>query len=83
VKTETGYTEPDRDSFTDIGVLCRGICGVNLSVGYRDEHGWFERLSIREWKNTLELCREWLSGNRFPRFAQPPRTYESRFGLWF
>lgn len=72
----TGYTEPDRYSFTDISTLCapRGnttrMCGVNLSVGYYDEHTADEYLVIREWTHTLAMARQWLSGSILPKFRR-------------
>ena len=68
VKEKTGYSEPDRSSRTDIVILCRKIAGVNLSIGYYDEHKAGEYLKIEEWENTLELCRKWLSEKDLPRF---------------
>jgi hypothetical protein len=64
----TGYIEPDRYSYTDIVTLCREITGVNLSVGYRNEHSYKESLVLDEWLNTLNLCRRWLSEESLPRF---------------
>lgn len=64
----TGYEEPDRFSYTDIVTLCRDITGVNLSVGYYNEHSHQECLYVEEWHNTLELCRRWLSEPELPRF---------------
>lgn len=61
IATETGYTEPDRNSFTDIVTLCTEITGVNLSIGYRNEHTSSECLHLREWQTTLDLCRRWLA----------------------
>ncbi|MBW4488275.1 MAG: hypothetical protein KME12_10850 [Trichocoleus desertorum ATA4-8-CV12] len=68
VQGMTGYTEPDRFSYTDIVTLCREITGVNLSVGYRYEHSHKESLSVDEWLNTLNICRRWLSKEALPRF---------------
>lgn len=66
----TGYSEPDRASYTDIVTLCRNICGVNLSVGYRNEHTENEYLIVDEWLNTLDICRKWLSAPALPRFGR-------------
>jgi len=68
IEHTTGYTEPDQFSYTDIVTLCREIAGVNLSVGYRNEHSCNESLSIDEWQNTLNLCRKWLSEKELPSF---------------
>ena len=49
-----GYRDAGRSSATDIVALCRDICGVNLSVGYANEHSAQETLSIPRWLATLE-----------------------------
>lgn len=69
VSQKTGYSEPDRLSYTDIVTLCRDICGVNLSIGYYNEHRADEYLVIDEWVNTLNICRKWLSESEMPRFS--------------
>ena len=66
----TGYSEPDRSAFTDIVALCRDICGVNLSIGYHNEHSKDEYLVIDEWVNTLNICRKWLSESELPPFSR-------------
>ncbi len=46
---------------TDLQVLCRHVCGVNVGVGY---HGWHksgETLVLAEWENTLVELSEWLA----------------------
>lgn len=68
VKGETGYT-PEDGSYTDIRVLCKGICGVNMSVGYYNEHTSEEKLVYNQWFNTLATARAWLSKPDLPRFA--------------
>lgn len=60
IKKTTGYSEPDRFSFTDICTLCDKICGVNLSVGYYCEHSKDERINPAEWMNTLNIARKLL-----------------------
>jgi len=68
VQKTTGYSEPDKYSSTDIKTICRDICGVNLSIGYYNEHSSEEYLVIKEWENTLILLREWLSLEDLPLF---------------
>ncbi|HPE68855.1 MAG TPA: hypothetical protein P5560_09170 [Thermotogota bacterium] len=68
VSKETSYTEPDRLSCTDIKTLCRDVCGVNLSVGYQNEHYEDEILVLDDWEHTLQLCQRWLSNKELPRF---------------
>lgn len=67
---ETGYSEPDPYSYTDIVSLCRRITGVNLSIGYYDEHSENERLVVSEWLHTLEKSRRWLAKDHLPLFLR-------------
>ncbi len=67
IKSSTGYTEPDRESRTDIVALCRDICGVNFSTGSYGEHTQDERINIREWENTLQMVKKILD-SKLPRF---------------
>jgi len=60
IEKETGFTEADRASSTDITVLCDKICGANLSVGYYYEHRIRECLVYKEWENTLNIARKML-----------------------
>ena len=73
VAEKTGYTEPERRATTDIVSLCRKIAGVNLSVGYHNEHHENEYLNIAEWGHTLDVVKDWLSELNLERFALPPR----------
>ena len=71
IKEETGYTNAGKGSFTDIVTLCKNLkscCGVNLSVGYYDEHSSTETLNIEEWRNTLKIAEKMLAKQlkRFP-----------------
>jgi len=69
---ETGYTNAGSGSFTDIVTLCdnsRSCCGVNLSVGYYDEHCKDETLNIEEWNNTLAIAKKML-GKQLKRFLK-------------
>ena len=68
---KTHFSEPDRMRSTDIVHLCRDICGVNLSCGYYREHTAAEYLVKAEWRNTLELLRNWLSEDDIPKFPLP------------
>lgn len=68
VERETGYERAEGSGKTDIMVLCRDVCGVNLSVGYYDEHRGEERLVISEWERTLGVVRSLLEKDlkRYP-----------------
>ncbi len=65
-------------SFTDICILCRDICGVNLSVGYYNEHSAQERINIHEWYNTFILAKHWLE-NPMPKFILTENSRYSKF----
>ena len=70
VESKTGFAEPDRSSSTDIRVLCKKICGVNLSCGYHNEHHEDEYIVTSEWLGTLALLRKWLAEDDLPKFPR-------------
>lgn len=49
-------------TFSDISTICPawGIAGVNLSVGYKDEHSFCERLYTAPLMNTIERVKKML-----------------------
>ena len=61
-------------SFTDICELCPqwGIAGVNLSVGYRDEHTTSEILFVGQMFSTIEKVKKMLSVEDIPEFKYIP-----------
>ena len=61
IEEATGYLRADNRSSTDIRVLCKRICGVNLSVGYYNEHTEEEYLVLDEWYRTLTLLEKMLA----------------------
>ncbi len=60
VQTKTGYYDAGSTARTDIVALCQKICGVNLSIGYYDEHTPAETLNFLEWHKTLNIAYELL-----------------------
>ena len=52
--------------------ICGEVCGVNLSVGYYDEHKPEERVCLAEWQHTLDVVRGMLAKPlaRFPLAKQ-------------
>lgn len=64
-----GFSEPDRKSFTDICVLSKDICGVNLSCGYENEHTQAEHVDIGVWTRNFNIFSSWLS-KPLPRFER-------------
>jgi hypothetical protein len=79
IKKETGYIEPDRYSYTDIVTLCKKATGVNLSVGYRNEHTKDEIIDYHQWLHTLQVSRRWLSKPQ-PKFIITDRLDYADFG---
>jgi hypothetical protein len=72
IAKETSFIEPDLFSFTDIAVLCESVCGVNLSVGYYNEHTSRETINYKEWLNTLRITKLLLSKS-LPKFSLFPK----------
>lgn len=69
-------------SFSDISVICPAwkIAGVNLSVGYRDEHSIAEVLFVGHLLNTIDKVCNMLQEKTIPYFEYIPAKYEN---LWF
>lgn len=65
IENVLGFTDSKAKGGTDLAVLCRRICGVNLGVGYRYHHTAKEGLVLSAWENTLIKLREYLA---------PPQT---------
>lgn len=53
---------------TDIKYIAKDICGVNLSVGYYNEHTTDEFLVLKQFEHTLRITRDWLSQPNLPKF---------------
>ena len=67
IKKNTGYEDAGQTSRTDIITLCRRICGVNLSIGYYNEHTPDEYLVFDEWYHTYSTVCKMLEKNQ-PEF---------------
>lgn len=57
-------------SFSDISFICPtwGIAGVNLSVGYENEHSYIETLHIEPLLSTIEKVKRMLRERDIPEF---------------
>lgn len=60
VERSTGFVLARGSGKTDIGTLCTKACGVNLSIGYYDEHNPTERLCYKEWLRTYNIVKRML-----------------------
>lgn len=72
VKKEMDY-DPKPGRSSDIKILCDTVCGVNLCIGYYNEHSSAEYLDQEEWAKTLHRCHAWLKEKEIPlpRFERP------------
>jgi hypothetical protein len=68
-------------TFSDISFLCPAWerCGVNLSVGYQNEHSYNETLHIPTLYNTIEKVKEMLTVDAIPDFEY----IEIEYRRWF
>ena len=67
-------------SFTDISELCPawGVAGVNLSVGYRDEHSELEILFVGQLLDTIDKVKKMLNQvKNAPIFKYIPSPYRT------
>lgn len=62
-----GFTDGKAKGGTDLQVLCRDICGVNIGIGYHRCHCAGEQLNVSEWENTLTRLSVFLQQPQ-PRF---------------
>ena len=80
-----GFTE-NWGTFSDISVLMPAwkICGVNLSVGYEDEHSTSEILRVKPLFDTIAKVRKMLMVKDIPTFEfkeLKARWYESFYNI--
>lgn len=70
-------------SFTDICELCPSwkIAGVNLSIGYRDEHTTSEILFVGQMLQTIEKVKKMLTQEDIPSFEFIP--YYSSYSSYY
>lgn len=64
---QTGYIKATGSS-SDISVLCRDICGVNISIGYKNEHYHNECLVMDWWDRTVSTIQNMLIKDSLPKF---------------
>ncbi len=66
---QTGFKNA-KGTLTDICYLCKSMCGVNISVGYYNEHTGNEILVMDQWLRTANVAELWLSQGNLPKFDQ-------------
>ena len=64
-----GFLEKE-GSYSDISFLMPAwqVCGVNLSVGYEDEHSYTEHLDVNALFRTIKLVTNMLTQEKIPHF---------------
>lgn len=80
--TEFGFIEA-RGSFSDISILMPNwqICGVNLSIGYMNEHMHIETLDVSALMATVEKVKTMLQVRDIPHFEFIEQL-QSRLSAW-
>lgn len=78
-----GFTEA-YGSFSDICEFCPewGVAGVNLSIGYQDEHSYQELLYTAPMLATIEKVKKMLSEEDIPFFKYIPSPYAWNWKTW-
>lgn len=61
IEIQTGFELVKDSGRTDICVLCKKICGVNVSVGYGKEHRPEEYLDYKDWLNSYRMVEKMLA----------------------
>lgn len=64
-------------TFSDISMLCPAweVCGVNLSVGYQNEHTRYENLNIKALEDTIKKVKNMLNAKDIPTFEYEEEPY--------
>jgi hypothetical protein len=72
-------------TFTDISIICPvwKIAGVNLSVGYEDEHSKGEHLFVRHFYNTIEKVKKMLEDAESAKHYQYIRGYKYSYYSYY
>ena len=58
--TGLNVTDAKKGGGCDLQILCKSICGVNLSVGYLNFHTKLEVLIYKDWENTYNKLKAFL-----------------------
>lgn len=77
-----GFLEK-KGSYSDISFLMPAwqVCGVNLSVGYEDEHSYTEHLDINALFRTIKIVTKMLTQEKIPHF--PYKEAKNALADWW
>lgn len=72
-------------SFSDISFLMPewDICGVNLSVGYDNEHSYIETLNTKPLYDTIRKVKKMLTVEEIPTFKYAELPMTNYMGSWY
>lgn len=70
IASRLGFYDSQKKGGCDLQVLCSKVCGVNLGVGYHDNHRPSETLVVAEWENTYNALAAFLQMDH-PKFPIP------------
>jgi hypothetical protein len=65
-------------TYTDISFICPAwdVCGVNLSIGYLDEHTLAERLYFKNLRRTMGIVHKMLLADNIPDFEYKQKSIQ-------
>lgn len=71
-------------TFSDIAELCPAwdVVGVNLSIGYENEHTRYETLHLKPWMATIEKVKRMLKEKDIPDFEYIEYSYSYNGTKW-
>lgn len=71
-------------TFSDIAELCPAwdVVGVNLSIGYNNEHTRYETLHLKPWMATIEKVKRMLKEQNIPDFEYIEYSYTYNETKW-
>ena len=70
---QTAFTDSKAKGGSDLQILCRDICGANLSVGWQNCHTPKETLAVAHWEENYKTLKAFLE-NPQPQFKIPFMT---------
>lgn len=70
ISSHLGFQDSHQKGGCDLQVLCQKICGVNIGVGYHNNHHTTEILNVAEWENTYQVLSAFLQ-QEHPKFPIP------------
>lgn len=82
MKQTLGMTATKARASTDLQVICKRICGINVGVGYHGYHTAQETLVLSEWQAVLDKLSRLLASPQ-PRFRAHPLVPLARYAKYY